>query len=275
MNRSALIVLLLAACAQPPGTAPELQRRLDDALRARPVVLLGEVHDNAQQHALRAQALRSLLEAGARPAVLMEQFDRERQPELDRALAQPGATADAVIAAATPAATAMQGWDWVLYRPYVALAVEYRLPLVAVNVSRVETRRVLKEGLLASGFDASVPADIESTQARAIVDDHCGLIDVSQAGRMVLAQVARDQFMARAIEANADRGVVLLAGNGHVRRDVGVPRWLSAATRARSTAIGLLEPGDPNAAAFDLALTTSAQARSDPCDAMRAAATKR
>lgn len=272
---AAVLVLLLAACAQPPGAAPELQRRLDDALRARPVVLLGEVHDNAQQHALRAQALRHLLEGGARPAVLMEQFDRERQPDLDRALAQPGVTADAVIAAGTSAAPPMAGWDWSLYRPYVALAVEYRLPLVAVNVSRTETRRVLKDGLQASGFDAGVPGDIEATQARAIVDDHCGLIDAAQAGRMVLAQVARDQFMARAIEANAARGAVLLAGNGHVRRDVGVPRWLSAPTRARSTAIGLLEPGDADAAAFDLALTTASQTRADPCEAMRAAASKR
>jgi hypothetical protein len=38
--------------------------------------------------------------------------------------------------------------------------------------------------------------------------------------------------------------VVLLAGNGHVRTDIGVPRWLDPATRQRSEAIGLLEAGD-------------------------------
>ena len=42
------------------------------------------------------------------------------------------------------------------------------------------------------------------------------------------AQMARDIVLARAIGPYLDRGVVLLAGNGHVRRDIGVPFWLSA-----------------------------------------------
>jgi len=271
----AVVVPLLAACAQHPAESRD-QRRLNDALgealRAQPIVLLGEVHDNAAQHALRARALRTLLEAGARPALLMEQFDREHQAELDHALARPGVTPDAVIAAAAPGDPALQGWAWPLYKPYIALAIEYRLALVAANVSRDDARRVLKDGLPAMGFDARVPADIGAAQSRAIVDGHCGMIDAAQAGRMVGAQVARDQFMARAIEAHAAQGAVLLAGNGHVRRDVGVPRWLNAATRGRSVSIGLLEPGDPDASAFDLALTMPAPSRPDPCDAMRAPA---
>ena len=269
----AMISLLLAACAQGGSTGVD-QRRLNDVVRSRPLVLLGEVHDNAAQHAMRAEALRALLESGARPALLMEQFDRERQAELDRALARSGTTADAVIAAATPADPSMQGWSWSFYKPYIALAIEYKLPIVAANVSRDDTRRLLKDGLSSLGFEARVPADIEAAPASAIVDGHCGMIDTAMAGRMVGAQVARDQFMARAIEANGARGAVLIAGNGHVRRDVGVPRWLSAAARERSVAIGLLEAGDANAAAFDVAFTTAAQPRSDPCEGMRGAPTR-
>jgi uncharacterized iron-regulated protein len=266
----AAVALLLVACAE--GTPTRLdQRRLNDAVGSRPIVLLGEVHDNAVQHAMRARALRALLEAGARPALLMEQFDRERQADLDRALARPGVTPDQVVAAASPGDPAMQGWSWPFYKPYIALAIAYRLPIVAANVSRADTRRVVKDGLHSLGFEAQVPTDIEAAQARAIADGHCGMIDAAMAGRMVGAQVARDQFMARELETNAARGAVLLAGNGHVRRDVGVPRWLSAATRARSVSIGLLEPGDPNAAAFDVAFTTTAQSRTDPCESMRAA----
>ena len=72
------------------------------------------------------------------------------------------------------------------------------------------------------------------------------------------------------VERNAQRGVLLLAGNGHVRTDVGAPRWLSAATRARSEAVGVLEDGDPTTA-FDRLAFTPAQPRPDPCDAFRAA----
>jgi uncharacterized iron-regulated protein len=272
MSRSiaaALAALLLGACAH---HAPADADRLTAALRSRPIVLLGEVHDNAAQHALRAQALRALVEGGARPALLMEQFDRERQGDLDRVLAKPGARADDVIAAAAPDAGAMQGWAWPLYRPYIAIALEYRLPIVAANVSRADTRRVVQGGLAPLGFDAKVPSDIEAAQAGAIVESHCGAIDEAQARRMVGAQVARDQFMARMIEAHATQGVVLLAGNGHVRSDVGVPRWLSAATRERSVAIGLLEEGDASAAAYGVALFTPPQPRADPCAGMRAAA---
>ena len=266
----AVVSLLLSACAEVAPAGLD-QRRLNDAVRSRPLVLLGEVHDNAAQHAMRATALRALLESGARPALLMEQFDRERQADLDRALAQPGTSADAVIAAATPADPSMQGWSWPFYKPYIALAIEYELPIVAANVSRNDTRRMLKDGLGPLGFEARVPADIEAAQASAIVDGHCGMIDLGVAGRMVGAQVARDQFMARAIEANVARGAVLIAGNGHVRKDIGVPRWLSAAVRARSVAIGLLEPGDTNTAAFDVAFTTPGQSRTDPCEGMRGA----
>ena len=262
-------VLLLSGCGHTLPADPALEQ-LTTAMRSRPLVLLGEVHDNAHQHALRAQALRAVLEGGARPALLMEQFDRERQAELDRALARPGAGVDDVIAAGASEPPALQGWDWPLYRPYIGLALEYRLPVVAVNVSRADTRRVLQQGLQALGFDAAVPPDIESLQARAIVDGHCGKVDEPQARRMVAAQVARDQFMARAIEAHAARGaVLLLAGNGHVRQDIGVPRWLSPATRERSVAIGLLEQGDPNAAAFGVALATAPQERVDSCERMR------
>ena len=233
------------------------------------MVLLGEVHDNAAQHALRLQAFQRWLEAGARPALVMEQFDRSRQAVIDDLMAQqPPPGADTLIAAAGGA-----GWEWLFYRPYVALALAYGLPIVAANVSRDEARNVMRSGLAATGFNAAVPADLLSTQARSIEASHCSLLDAATAQRMALAQVARDQAMAAAIEAQAARGVLLLAGNGHVRIDVGVPRWLSAATRARSEAIGLLE-GDGSADAtdagrYDRVLRTAAQPRTDPCASIR------
>ena len=264
-----MVVVALAGCVSTPPDDAAL-RSLTQMLASQPVVLFGEVHDNAVQHALRARALRALVESGARPALLMEQFDRERQADLDRAMARPGATADEVIAAATPADASMQGWSWPLYRPYVALALEYRLPLVAANVSRVDTRRIVADGLAAHGFQARVPDDVAAGQARAIVEGHCGLIGIAQAAGLAAAQVARDQFMARAVEAHAARGAVLLAGNGHVRTDLGVPRWLASATRARSVSIGVLEAGrGPDAGLpYDSVVMTPAEQRPDPCDGL-------
>ncbi len=246
----------LAGCAHAP--MPELT--FD-----RPLILLGEVHDNAVQHAIRLQALERWLAAGKRPALVMEQFDRDRQPVIDALRAkQPPPDADALIAAAGAA-----GWDWAFYRPFVALALRYDLPLAAANVSRDEARRVMREGLAATGFDPDVPADIIDAQARAIQSAHCQQLDIATARRMALAQVARDQSMAAAMQRYADRGAVLLAGNGHVRTDIGVPRWLTPANRARSEAIGLLEDDAGDEGRYDLVVRTPVQPREDPCAGQR------
>ena len=230
-----------------------------------PVVLLGEVHDNEAQHTLRLAAFKAWLESGARPALALEQFDRDKQPLIDSMRAQrPAPNADALIAAAGGG-----GWLWAHYKPFITLALKYELPIVAANVSRDDTRRVMRDGLAATGFNANVPAAVLQAQAASIEASHCGMLDAATAQRMAQAQVARDQFMAQVLQTHAARGVVLLAGNGHVRTDLGAPLWLPPAVRARSEAIGVLEEGDTSAA-FDKRVFTTVQPRPDPCEAMRA-----
>jgi hypothetical protein len=271
----------LAACASPAGAPPPAATPAANGLPAltRPLLLLGEVHDNPQHHAERLQALRALLARGARPVLAMEQLDRERQGAID-ALFADGArpTAEAVIAAGAPAG-GQSGWDWQQYRPFIETALQAGLPIVAANVGREEARRVMREGLAAHGFDPAVPADVQAALVQDIVASHCGMVDETMAGRMAQAQVARDQFMARVLQQHAARGVVLLAGNGHVRIDVGAPRWLPPALRAQSQAVGWLEAGPPgpdgspappaDPGRYDTVRITPAHPRPDPCEGMR------
>src|SRR6267378_6106224 len=85
--RAALAAAALSACAAPaPPNGDFTASALAAQMQRRPIVLLGEVHDNAEQHAVRAQALALLLQAGSRPALAFEQFDRERQADIDRVL---------------------------------------------------------------------------------------------------------------------------------------------------------------------------------------------
>jgi uncharacterized iron-regulated protein len=281
-------------CAVPatPGLASDGRRRLLLALgtqllfacaaRSSPVlvlkgpgVLLGEVHDNAAGHALRLAAFDAWLSAGAQPALAMEMLDRGDQPAIDRLRpdGQGGRGPDApgfvkAVLAARPAGASRGGWDWRFYTPFVERALQHGLPLVAANVGRAEARAVIKDGLAAHGFDADVPADLLDGHARSIEASHCGQVDAALARRMALAQVARDQQMAGAVEAHIARGVLLLAGNGHVRTDLGVPRWLSADTRARCECVGVLEQGD-TMGAFDRVVHVAAQPSHDPCAGMR------
>ena len=173
-----------------------------------------------------SQAMGELLASGARPALLMEQFDRERQADIDKAMSRPGASADDVIEASSAQGT---GWAWPLYRPFIALALP--IPAAAGRGQRVTCRR-------ASGFAGRSwrpPASMRRcriacrlpTRPNAILASHCAMLNETQARRMATAQVARDQFMAQLLNQFSARGAVLLAGNGHVRNDVGVPAWLT------------------------------------------------
>jgi uncharacterized iron-regulated protein len=165
------------------------------------------------------------------------------------------------------AASGAKGWHWPHYRPFIALALQHGLPIVAANVPSSEARIVMRDGLAATGFDPQVPEAVLQAHTGHIVEGHCGQLNAQTAARMALAQVARDQFMARVLQAHASRGVVLLAGNGPVRTDLGAPRWLDAATRQRSEAIGVLEAGDDDTP-YDRWVYTAPQPRPDPCAAM-------
>jgi uncharacterized iron-regulated protein len=74
----------------------------------------------------------------------------------------------------------------------------------------------------------------------------CGEAPAHELIGMVRVERARDAMMADRLAATAGTGGgVLIAGNGHVRKDRGVP-WYLARLRpgARSVSIGLLEVQD-------------------------------
>lgn len=276
---AAFLTTLLASCATEPP-APLSANALADAISRRPVVLLGEVHDNAPQHAARTEALRRLLASGARPTLAFEQFDSDRQQDLDdariEALSPGTGRVDHLIARA-----GASGWNWSFYRPYLQLAIDYDLPIVAANLSRADAMRVAQQGFGAV-FDIQQQADhlleqlpswFVTEHQRAVDTGHCKLIPGSMLPALARAQIARDLTLAKAIRPHTGRGVVLLSGNGHVRNDIGVPYFLTAAERALTVTIGLLESDDIDAGAiamhFDVVMLTPAQPRADPCDALR------
>jgi uncharacterized iron-regulated protein len=99
---------------------------------------------------------------------------------------------------------------------------------------------------------------------------------------MVNAQRARDMTMASALVTHADRGGILIAGRGHVRRDFGVPIYLAHwLPKASILSIGFVEVLEDRttpsqyeeltseiAKPFDIVWFTAKQERSDPCEGM-------
>ncbi len=273
-----MLMALLVACAT-PASEPFSADALARAMARRPVVLLGEVHDNKAQHAARAEALRLLIARGARPAIAFEQFDREQQADIDRARAEPLARGTPRVDHLIAQGGGSKSWNWDLYRPYLQLAIDHDLPIVAANLSRAAAMRVAQQGF---GAELSpelqtahrldqLPAAFMAAHERAIDSGHCSLMPPAMLPALARAQIARDLTLAQAIKPHLTRGVVLLTGNGHARNDIGVPYFLTAAERARTLTVGLLESSDSAAAGleFDVIMLTPPQPRDDPCVGLR------
>lgn len=256
------------ATGAPLGT-PELLRRV----AAADLVLLGEVHDNAVDHALRGALISAF--ADRHPAVVFEQLARSDGP-----IPAPAA-GESLESWLDAHGFDRRGWKWPLHQPVVEAAVAHARSLWGSGLSRESLRSVVREG------EAAAPdtlrrlmelAPLDST-ARAVIDrelveGHCGQLPATSIPGMRAAQEVRDASMARAlIQAGAGGPAWLLAGNGHLRRDVAVPRLLrAAAPGSRVLVVGLLEreangalPDAGERRMYDIVIVTPRAVRDDPC----------
>lgn len=292
------LTLLLVACGSqtPITTAPPVSfplptgvtlvdARSGDALptiallngmTAADFVLLGEVHDNEVQHRLRGELITAL--ASRAPAIVFEQFTAS-----DQAIARPAA-GQALEQWLDENGFDRKGWRWPLHQPVVDAAIAHGRSLWGSNMSREALRAVVRGG------DSAAPAQYQLLMTKAPLDSagragidrelmegHCGKLPASMVGGMRSAQVVRDAAMTDALlRAGADGPAWLIAGNGHVRKDMGVPRILYKVAQGKSVlVIGLLEreadgsaPSAESRRPYDLVLITPRAEREDPCAGM-------
>jgi len=221
------------------------------SLKKAELVLLGEKHDNPEHHRIQALLLREMATVRRRPAVVFEMLTTGQQAPLDRYLA--GAGDAAGLGAAV--GWAESGWpDWSIYRPIAEIALAADMPVLAGGLERDVSRAVSKGGVDALGpgraaalrIDQPLPEDMRAAMRAEVHDSHCGVLPDSMLDPMVAVTLAKDATMAeKLVESAASSGrdsAVLIAGNGHVRADYGVPwhlRRLAAGSRGLS--IGMIE----------------------------------
>lgn len=269
------------ASGQPVNVAGAAER-----LRTARFLLLGEIHDNPEHHRIRAALLRALLADGVPTWVVFEQLDRQH----NAAIAAAPRNTDAVVEAGR---LDRKGWAWPLHRPLFDAALDGGATVIGGNLGRAEASLVVRGGVtqappdlrryLADAGDDAAPARwtaaLDAELTRQIDEGHCGALPPKMMAPMALAQRARDAALASAMaQAPAGTRVVLIAGNGHVRRDIGVPHYLTADAPAspggaRIASIGLLERAADGSIAvdgpYDEAWFTSRMTRPDPCEGFR------
>jgi uncharacterized iron-regulated protein len=239
-------------------------------------VLLGELHDNAVHHRVRGALISS---TGSKPAVVFEQFAASPMPI---PLPAPGESREAWLDAHGFDRT---GWRWPLHQPVVDAAIANARSIWGSGVSREDLRSVIRNGATAAPEELRrlMTAAPLNDAARAALDSdlvagHCGQLPVTMIPGMRTAQEVRDAAMTQALLAASAGGPAwLIAGNGHVRSDIAVPRLLRAAAPGRRIlVVGLLErnpdgtpPDRADQERYDLVIVTPRTERTDPCATLR------
>ena len=211
-----------------------------DSLLPADVMLLGEQHD-APQHQQRQREVLDALIAQRQAAALV--IEMAEQGVDTRQLPTNASEADARQALDWSASEAA-GWDWAVYGPLVMRAVRAGVPVWGGNLPRAQLRNTMQDAAL----DNRLTASALQTQQNQIREGHCQLLPESQIGPMTRVQIARDRALASTAEGamRAGQTVLLVAGNQHVRRDLGVPVHLGPQVKAR---VVLMQSGGDSATA--------------------------
>ena len=213
-------------------------------------VLVGETHTNPDHHHIQARVITALVTQERRPHIVLEMVSRSMSPKFDklRAHGTPGEWDNALQ-------WTSRGWpDIELYRPIFDVALQNSLPLLAGNIDRTLSKDIARRGMsalsdnqrrtfmlarsLSKGSQAELVSDMASS--------HCGMMPKEILPRMADVQRARDGSMAATmLRVPNEATTVLIAGSGHVRKDRGVPFYLTAAdTKSISVSVGLIEVED-------------------------------
>ena len=222
---AALLGAALSGCASSPPTplSPAETARLAPLLPA-DAWLLGEQHDAPEHQQLQRQIVQWLADRGTLSAVALEMAERGHST----AGLPPGASAAQVRRAL---AWDDAGWPWKTYGPVVMTAVRAGVPVLGANLPRADMRAAMQNASL----DARLPPAMLAEQERRIRDGHCNALPDAQIRPMTRIQIARDRAMADTLATARQPGrtVLLIAGNGHVQRDLGVPAHLPSGMQTK------------------------------------------
>lgn len=226
-------------CTAAVAAARGQEARLRETAARATVVLLGEIHTSAADHAWQGRTLARLAEGGRPLALGLEMVPAARQPLLSR-FAEGRLTASEFLAAVDW--PAIWGHDPDLYLPLLEWARRRGVPLVALNLEPAVVRRVRRQGLAAvppaEREGIGPPAAAGAAYRRRLraawqahgVQAPAAPAQADDLERFIASQLLRDRAMAERLAAAQRRDparlVVALIGRGHLEGDDGVPAQL-------------------------------------------------
>jgi uncharacterized iron-regulated protein len=249
---------------QPAGNAAAASAVADrlDALLPTDLLLLGEQHDAAEHQQIQQQVMAILAARGLLAAVALEMADAG----VSTATLQPGASEAQVRRAL---AWNDKAWPWQAYGPAVMTAVRAGVPVLGANLPRERMQASMAD----SKLDGQLRGPALKAQQQLIRTGHCNLLPEPQVTPMTRIQIARDISLADTLQQAVLPGkvVVLLAGSGHVDRQLGVPQHLPADLNTKAVRLRAGPGADGDMAqAFDAVWPTPAVPVTDYCAGLKA-----
>ena len=239
---------------------------LADILKSADIVLLGELHDNKLHHEVRGRLIARFAD---RRTVVSEHLPAPNQVTFQSEIKTD------LVAAGFDA----EGWDWPIHQSLYEQIKNKGLNIVGGNLPKEEARRMFLQGV------SSLPERMAQTYTQSrldetaerkldhdLVEGHCGKLPEKYLLRMRFAQRMTDLSLTHNL---LDRQPsLLIAGNGHVRRDYGVPQMLaSVAPQLNVLTVGFLEQGGSTqdllqsvSGQYDFIWITERAERKDPCE---------
>jgi uncharacterized iron-regulated protein len=221
-------------CSQ--GKAISFEKLIQKLAQVR-VVYVGEQHTSRNDHEVQLRITRALVERGENVRVGMEMFDHTYAAVLDKWSA---GDLDWKTFLKKTHWYANWKYDDSLYRDILEYIQKQHLKLIGLNIPFWIPSKIAVGGLdsLSTYERAQLPKDIDTTRTehRAYLEKIYAMHHLK--GRkdfedFYAAQCAWEDGMAQSVADNLDKSVmVVLAGNGHIKRKFGIPDRAFKRTRA-------------------------------------------
>ncbi|BBG65930.1 hypothetical protein NNO_1227 [Hydrogenimonas sp.] len=195
------------------------------------VLFVGEQHTDFSNHLNQLKIIKAMVAAGKKVAIGMEMFQEPYQKYLD--LFIEGKISEKEMLRKTEYFKRWK-YNYHLYRPIILFAKKNGLPIVALNIEKEITKKVVREGIdaLSKSEKSRVPASIDFSNSR-YKEELRRIYSSHQAqtfknfDEFYYAQLLWDETMAKNVvsflKKHPDRSMVVLAGNGHVMFGFGIP----------------------------------------------------
>lgn len=234
------IFLALVSCAPltPNNSASTkdtaLSTDLDKNIRNTDFVLLGEKHDNPKHHIIQNDILKTYLSEG--DLVVFEMLNSEQQPAIENYLEGTVSFND------LPAKLNWQksGWpDWSYYGPLFKTAKANGAQILFGSYPKPV---LMKQTMLKIARPKVFSDELMVELDEQIRISHCQMLPDEMVRPMSNLQVIKDDLMAKQLATKSTTAkAFLIAGNGHVRRDRGVPAHLRFMNKESIFVLGLIE----------------------------------